>query len=774
MVTITAPGVEINELDLSQYTVDKQTEDTQNILVTGFASKGKMNSPYEFTSNNTDSDLIEVFGTPTNEAERYFYNTCSEIIKRDKIKLYAARLPYAPEHDEYNIASYTLNATDVRLTSTMLTGDLAPYAVIANADKTLSAKYIIDISSDAAQPCIGIDTLDNYRQGKLIPGANKFIIVDKTQNIYKQIPADSMHSTEQSRYMIGTLPIVTTAANALYFQKLIENKDSDLSAFESVSQIFAFNRTNALSSVEMVYPACSLQLPLGNTNAQTISKLAAQHFPTININKDGSFQRDDLMNIGIVVFTGFIDSEYNNIIHYEPVESFAGSLNHDSIDSVTGASRFIDDIVNTNSQYIEFYSNCFNSKMIVDSTVESDDPIEYDYDEAGILLMRNQSVDALGFEKFDDTNKTISTDRIMTSLDQTFEKCKNVKAMKIDLLVDAGVSNIAQFMHSVNLNSKWIENYDLTKIVGDKKAAELWRICDISGASNFAYVTKWQTVLKKFDDFCKIRKDCMFIADGLRPLCLTGNAKRVMNDNYRRTVANTILPDMKHIANKINTSYGSGYCNWYKVIDPTSGVQIWMPPSSKVVLTYIDTANNYDYWTAPAGITYGRMNPDNDVGLIKVVDIAFDPTTQEAGDIYTKQWNYASKYYDVGFVIEGQKTFQIRQTAFDRVNVRRLFLYLERKVYNAAKYFIYQGNTAYTRQRLIDAITPYFEDAKVRGGLYDYRIQCDEKNNTSKTIDANELHVKIAIKPTKTIEFIECTFVALKTGASFTEVGMED
>ena len=101
-------------------------------------------------------------------------------------------------------------------------------------------------------------------------------------------------------------------------------------------------------------------------------------------------------------------------------------------------------------------------------------------------------------------------------------------------------------------------------------------------------------------------------------------------------------------------------------------------------------------------------------------------------------------------------------------------MYLERKTYNAAKYFVYEGNTAHTRQRLVDAITPFFDNAKRNEGLYDYRIVCDETNNDPNSIDRNELHVKIAIKPTKAIEFIECTFVALRTGASFTEAGMKD
>ena len=266
----------------------------------------------------------------------------------------------------------------------------------------------------------------------------------------------------------------------------------------------------------------------------------------------------------------------------------------------------------------------------------------------------------------------------------------------------------------------------------------------------------------------------MFLADGLRPFCISGNVKRVRENNFNTTVDKTLTPFIKYMTGKIDTSYGAGYCDWMQILDPTSGTNMWMPPSTYAMGIMLDTTNANYYWTVPAGINYGKFNNPAYYTLNKVKDIAFSPTTEEAGDIYTKSWNYATSYWDEGFVLEGQRTFQSRATAFDRINVRRLFLYLERKTYMAARYFIYKGNTAATRQLLIDTIKPYFEHAKLFEGLYDYRIVCDETNNTADTIDRNELHVKIAIKPTKAIEFIECTFVALRTGASFTEAGMND
>jgi uncharacterized protein len=176
---------------------------------------------------------------------------------------------------------------------------------------------------------------------------------------------------------------------------------------------------------------------------------------------------------------------------------------------------------------------------------------------------------------------------------------------------------------------------------------------------------------------------------------------------------------------------------------------------------YINTDLNFNYWDAPAGLNRG---------VIQALDCAFSPTVKQAGSFYEKNWNYSINYPDDGIVLEGQKSFQVKPSCFDRVNVRRLFLRLERQTRKVAKYFVYEGNTAYTRQRLVDTLDPIFFEAKVGGGIYDYKIICDESINTPSVIDNNELKVKIGIKPVKTAEFILIDFVALSTGASFNEM----
>jgi len=118
----------------------------------------------------------------------------------------------------------------------------------------------------------------------------------------------------------------------------------------------------------------------------------------------------------------------------------------------------------------------------------------------------------------------------------------------------------------------------------------------------------------------------------------------------------------------------------------------------------------------------------------------------------------------------GQKTLQTKPTAFDRINVRRLFLTLERATQAALKYFVFEPNTEFTRTRLKSVIAPIFEFAKNTEGLYDYEIVADERNNTGDVIDNNELIVDIYLKPVRAAEFILVNFIATRTSQNFQEI----
>jgi phage tail sheath protein FI len=167
-------------------------------------------------------------------------------------------------------------------------------------------------------------------------------------------------------------------------------------------------------------------------------------------------------------------------------------------------------------------------------------------------------------------------------------------------------------------------------------------------------------------------------------------------------------------------------------------------------------------WIAPAGFTNGL--------LPNVIDLAINPNQKQRDELYRSNINPVSFFPSQGQVIYGQKTLSKKPSSFDRINVRRLFLALERPTRKAAQFFVFEPNTTFTRTRLINTLTPIFERAKNNEGLYDYLIVCDERNNTADVIDNNQLVVDIYIKPVRASEFILINFFATRTDASFQEI----
>lgn len=243
---------------------------------------------------------------------------------------------------------------------------------------------------------------------------------------------------------------------------------------------------------------------------------------------------------------------------------------------------------------------------------------------------------------------------------------------------------------------------------------------------------------------------------------MEGNSKVIRRSRPENTIRKSILPKMKLVSGVVNSSYSAGYLTWFWSLDHSSGNYMWMPPSIKTLGVYLYTDNQGAYWDAPAGLNRGHVND--------TLDIAFNPSNDEAGQIYINSWNYALSYPLDGIVVEGQRTFQSEKTALDRVNVRRLMLGIEKTIGNYCKYFNYEGNTQFNRSRLTDILERYLEQVRASDGISQYIVVCDERNNNVQTIENNELHITIALRPVKTIEFIVLNFIATNQSVDVTEV----
>lgn len=241
---------------------------------------------------------------------------------------------------------------------------------------------------------------------------------------------------------------------------------------------------------------------------QTQSLDAAAYFPTIQPAVDGEgLYPEHLKDIGVVVFKMYLDPAEGNKVSYEIVEAFAGSLYKDDKDPNTGVSKFIDTIINTNSKYINFFSNCFAS------TAD-----KKWYNENCDLLVAKPALGAtLGFYS-SMTTKDISISRsILDGMNKAFDLVSDVNKLDIDIVPDAGISNIASYLKAI-FGDKGPYDLSITDSIGNSLLG-MWK----ADKATSEPVMTWKNVLFKHDNFCKnIRKDCMFVADGLRPLVLQG------------------------------------------------------------------------------------------------------------------------------------------------------------------------------------------------------------------------------------------------------------
>ena len=257
------------------------------------------------------------------------------------------------------------------------------------------------------------------------------------------------------------------------------------------------------------------------------------------------------------------------------------------------------------------------------------------------------------------------------------------------------------------------------------------------------------------------RKDHLFIADPITNIFVEGNNLKTLADPNKSFSQNIYWP-LRNQFSTINTSYACAYANIAQVYDNVSNSQVWVPFSGFAAAAMGNTDSNFYPWYAPAGFTRGVVN--------SVTDLGYYANQKERDQLYSISLNPVAYFPNEGFVIFGQKTAQKLPSAFDRINVRRLFLTLETQVKQTVRYYVFEPNTLFTRTNIINVLTPIFDLAKNTQGLYDYLIICDERNNTPAVIDDNSLVVDIYLKPVRSAEFILVNFYATRTNQNFTEL----
>ena len=229
---------------------------------------------------------------------------------------------------------------------------------------------------------------------------------------------------------------------------------------------------------------------------------------------------------------------------------------------------------------------------------------------------------------------------------------------------------------------------------------------------------------------------------------------------------NTINPTANLIAFANNIAYATSYVvmdNGYKYqYDRYNDVYRWIPINGDIAGCCARTDHTNDPWWSPAGVNRGQIN--------NVVKLAFNPNQAQRDILYQNYIDFIVSFPGQGTILFGDKTMIGQPNAFDRINVRRLFIVMEKAIAIAARQTLFEFNDAFTRNQFFNLVDPYLRDIQSRRGIYDYKIVCDATNNTPAVIDANRFVADIYIKPERVAEYITIQFIPTSTGAVFSQI----
>ena len=250
-------------------------------------------------------------------------------------------------------------------------------------------------------------------------------------------------------------------------------------------------------------------------------------------------------------------------------------------------------------------------------------------------------------------------------------------------------------------------------------------------------------------DIAEVRKDCMVFVSPAQ------------NDVVNQ--AGSEVSNITSFRNGLTSSSYAVFCLKRKYqYDRYNDTYVWTPLNADVAGLCARTDETNDAWWSPAGLNRGVIK--------NTIKLAFSPTQSQRDDLYKIGINPVVSFAGQGTILYGDKTLLAKPSAFDRINVRRLFIILEKSIATSAKFQLFEFNDALTRSQFRSTVQSFLSNVQSRRGIYDFKVVCDETNNTGEVIDRNEFVADIYVKPARSINFIQLNFVAVRSSVAFNEV----
>lgn len=763
--TILSPGVEIREVDLSL--IAPQNIGT-NIFIAGYAAQGPTDEVLKITSR---ADLDQIYGPPTNSSERYFYHGIRELLN-SPAHIYTSRLPYGSGNgvgfgSDYSALVYPSKVYDTALSavktdfttisSTIVLGNPIHVSLTESEYNQIQEGSLFTWSQSGCDRS-SLSTISDLGKAGLI-------ILNKAQTTI---------SSQFEGYYVG----VADNTNI--------NPSSDYDAIIGAKTVSA---SATITTNFTTIPTGTFQFSLTSTPNGKSGSVSQIMENLTDYNIDGR-EDDDILNVGVFKLRKSLYATESYKLDYVLDGAIVGSVDSFRTRPNQLGGPFVSFFLeneDSNDRNVEilvnpYISNKFSTTAIgVDGIptrkirVLTTSLSSASFAATGIRSAAYPAlISSLGYadniypvgaySSGQVSSKELGS--IPAKLERALEAVKNDEIYDIDVVVEAGLGTIHTITSMSGLSSSYYDDTAYTTALSGK--LEKLRTSSDLDADGTDIRANYSVIFNKFENFCNLpsntggRGDCVFIADPIRHIMVTGKNTKVLSDRSK-IFQKDIYWAMRHQFELENTSYACAYANWGQVYDEFLGDKIWVPFSSVAGAAFARNDAAEFPWSAPAGYTRGLVSGN-------VVDIAITPNQKQRDELYKSNLNPVLFSPSQGMAIFGQKTFSRKPSAFDRINVRRCFLALERPTKKAAIFFVFEPNTEFTRTRFTNTLTPIFEYAKNNGGVYDYLIVCDERNNTPEVIDNNEMRADIYIKPTRSAEYILCSFIATRTDATFSEI----
>ena len=793
--TINSPGVEIRESDLS---LTAPVNAGTSIYVTGFAQQGPID---EVLRISTSQELVQIFGPPTNSSERYFHHTLKELLA-SPATVYAGRLPYGTGTGDGFGSKYSALAYPV--TAVTLTGGIS--GIQGSLSQSSSATYVLGAP-------VHVDlTESQYLSAVAGAGYTWQTTGTDASKIHAELSTTKIDGLGYAGVVI--LNKSQTTINQQFegsYVGLTDNVNvNPASNFNSISGVktttAAATTPEKASSLTEIPPGTLTFNVTANYQDGSNNSISEVVNNLVDYDLNGA-AFDDYLSLGVFKLRKSIYANEAFKLDYTLTDGQAGSINsfRKQLNPNGGSdiSVYIENKVAPSNNITVLVNDYLSNRLdggealnpggipLKKIRVLSDDFTGASTNTLGFSLStptaagttsltvlrralagHNAAAGAQPDASFlypigAYTDQTV-TDKLLgnipSKIERSLDNIKNDEVYNIDVVVEGGLGTIYSVACAAFAGDYYDEFSQVSKVT--QAVDGLRTSSDISG-TGATLRNNYAAVFNKFEKFVKPpyeggdRGDCIFVADPIRQILIQGKNTKILSNKNNNFQTDVYWP-IKHQFENENTSYAATYGNWSLVNDPYTGQNVWVPFSGFAAAAMARTDAVAFPWFAPAGFSRGLV--------ANALDIAVNPNQKQRDEFYKANINPVAQFPNQGLVIFGQKTLQKKPSAFDRINVRRLFLALERPTKQLARQFVFEQNSEFTRTRIVNALTPLFERARNNEGLYDYLIVCDERNNTPSVIDANELVVDIYIKPTRTAEFILVNFYATRTDANFQEL----